>query len=249
MNCWWGHGVKNWIKLLVFLPVAACVQVAEISPPLAPDLLAGQPLSRTAERPPPFARRIAQSGGVGLGGGIAGFLIGKAVTATLNADERARSRIGEVPTPQGVDPGKIIETMIADYLMATFNTRPNLRPFYAGSVRGTTSAERAPRVAALATRQGLSGVVIDVVALEYYADSTGRNLGLVDETFRVVVSAQMTLLDIATGTVIATGSCTGSHENLADIKAAIEDGPRLTTLLAQKAAAACAQQLIGRELQ
>lgn len=239
----------NWLKLMVFLPLLACGQVGGNALPLEPNLLLNQPLSRTAERPPPFARRIAQSGSGGIGGGIAGFLIGKAVSATINADERARSRIGEVPTPQSVDPGLIIESMIADHLIAQFNARPNVRQFYAGSVRETASNERAPKVAELARRRGLSGVVVDVVALEYFADSTGRNLGLVSETFRIVVSAQMNLVDVATGTVLASGSCTGSHENLTSIEAAVEDGAQLTTLLAQKAAASCAAQLIKQELQ
>jgi len=234
--------------MLGLLPLIACGQVAERTPPMARELLAGQPVSRTAERAPPFARRVAESGGVGLSGGVAGFILGKVVTRTINADERARSRIGAVPTPQGVDPGLIIESMIADYLIANFGARPNLRDFYAGSVRVTASGERAPQVAELARRRGLSGVVIDVVALEYYADSTGRNLGLVDERFRIVVSALMSLIDVESGTVIASGRCEGTHENLAEISAAIEDGPRLTTLLAQKAAADCAAQLIAREL-
>jgi len=237
------------LHIFALLPLlAACGGVGERAAPLAPAALEGQPLSRTSERAPPFARRVAQSGGGGLGGGVAGFLIGKAVTATLNADERARSRIGEVPTPQGVDPGQIIENMIADHLISDYGARPNLRDFFAGSVRETASAERAPKVAELAQRRGLSGVAIDVVALEYYADSTGRNLGLVNEAFRIVVSAQMNLVDIATGAVLATGSCTGSHENVAPIDAAVEDGARYTTLLAQKAAADCAVQLIRTAL-
>lgn len=240
--------MRGWASLLLLLPVVACGQVGDGSAPLAPNLLENQPLSRTAERAPPFARRVAQSGGGGLGGGVAGFLIGKAVTATLNADERARSRIGEVPTPQSVDPGLIIENMIADHLIAEFGARPNLRDFYAGSVRETASAERGPKVAELASRRGLSGVVIDVVALEYYADSTGRNLGLVNEAFRIVVSAQMNLVEISTGRVLATGSCTGSHENVTPIEAAVEDGARLTTLLAQKAAGDCAAKLIRGSL-
>jgi len=224
----------------------ACGNPREAMPPIEPDMLRAQPISRTSERPPPFARRIAQSGGVGLGGGIAGFFIGKVVTESLNADERTRSRIGEVPTPSGVDPGAIIESMIADYLIAEFGARENVRVFYAGSVRETGSAERGPKVAALAQRRGLSGVVVDVVALEYYADSTGRNLGLVDEAFRIVVTAQMNLVDIASGTVIASGSCEGTQGNTTLISSAVDDGARLTTVLAQRAAAACAQQLIAQ---
>ncbi len=238
--------MKNRLILLLLLPVMACTNAAQKAPPLAPDLIAGQPISRTAERPPPFARRIAQSGGVGLGGGIAGFFIGKAVTGALNADERARSRIGEVPTPQEVDPGAIIESMIADRLIAEFGARENVRTFYAGSVRETASAERGPKVAELAQRRGLNGVVVDVVALEFYADSTGRNLGLVDEAFRIVVTAQMNLVDVASGAVIAEGRCEGTQGNTTLIASAVEDGARLTTVLAQRAAAACAQQLIER---
>ena len=236
--------MKNWLKLLFLLPVMACTNAAHQAEPLAPDMIAGQPISRTSERPPPFARRIAQSGGVGLGGGIAGFFIGKAVTGALNADERTRSRIGEVPTPSGVDPGAIIESMIADQLITEFGARENVRVFYAGSVRETGSAERGPKVAELAQRRGLSGVVVDVVALEYYADSTGRNLGLVDEAFRIVVTAQMNIVDVASGAVIASGKCEGSQGNTTLISSAVEDGARLTTVLAQRAAAACAQQLI-----
>ncbi len=226
----------------------ACTGTGAPTPELNRSAIEGQPISRTSERPPPFARRIAQSGGGGLGGGIAGFIIGKAVTATLNADDRARSRIGEVPTPEGVDPGAIIENMIADHLIQAFGARPNVRPFFAGSVRETGSGERGARVAELAQLRGLSGVVVDVVALEYYADSTGRNLGLLDESFRIVVTAQMNLVEISTGAVLASSSCTGTHPNLSKIEAAVEDGPRLTTLLAQKAAADCAAQLIAREL-
>ncbi len=207
-------------------------------------MLLGEPLSRSAERVPPFARRIAQSGGIGFGGGIAGFVVGRVVTNTLNADERARSRIGEVPTPQGVDPGLIIESMIADYLVANFAALPGLTPFYADSVRETGSAERALKMVELARQRGLKGLVIDVVALEFYADSTGRNLGLVDEAFRIVVSAEMNLVDIENGEVIASGSCEGSQGNTTLISSAVEDGARLTTLLAQRAAADCAQQLI-----
>jgi len=240
--------VKNWLTLFFLLPVMACTNAAQRAAPLAPDLIAGQPISRTSERPPPFARRIAQSGGVGLGGGIAGFFIGKAVTETLNADERARSRIGEVPTPNGVDPGAIIESMIADHLIAEFGARENVRVFYAGSVRETGAAERGPKVARLAQLRGLSGVVVDVVALEYYADSTGRNLGLVDEAFRIVVTAQMNLVDVASGAVIASGACEGTQGNTTQISSAVEDGARLTTVLAQRAAAACAQQLIEQVL-
>ncbi len=234
--------------LLLGAALQGCVGAGGQAPDLQRDRIAGQPLSSTVERPPPFSRRIAQSGGGGIGGGIAGFLIGKAVTATLNADDRARSKIGEVPTPQGVDPGAIIENTIADYLIAEFGARPNLRPFYAGSLRETGANERAAGVANLARRRGLSGVVIDVVALEYYADSSGRNLGLLDEAFRIVIRAEMNLVDIATGEVLAFGSCTGTHDNLTKIEAAIEDGPRLTTLLAQKAAADCAGQLIDTAL-
>ena len=241
--------MKNWAKLMLLLPIMACAQAGQQAAPIAPDQLTGQPISRTAERPPPFARRIAQSGGVGLGGGIAGFIIGKAVTGALNADERARSRIGEVPTPSGVDPGAIIESMIADTLIAEFGARENVRVFYAGSVRETGSVERGPKVAELAQRRGLSGVVVDVVALEYYADSTGRNLGLVDEAFRIVVTAQMNLVDVASGAVIASGSCEGNQGNTTLISSAVEDGARLTTVLAQRAAAACAQQLIARVVQ
>ncbi len=236
--------MKNRLILLLLLPVMACTNAARQAPPLAPALIAGQPISRTSERPPPFARRIAQSGGVGLGGGIAGFLIGRAVTGALNADERARSRIGEVPTPQGVDPGAIIERMIADRLIADFGARENVRDFYAGSVRETASSERGPKVSRLAQLRGLSGVVVDVVALEYYADSTGRNLGLVDEAFRIVVTAQMNLVDVASGTVIASGSCEGNQGNTTLISSAVEDGAGLTTVLARRAAAACARQLI-----
>ncbi|NOR63674.1 MAG: hypothetical protein GQ535_14415 [Rhodobacteraceae bacterium] len=238
--------VKTLMALALAIALAACANPAENTITLEPDQLTGQPLSRTSERPPPFARRIAQSGGVGLGGGIAGFFIGKAVTGALNADERARSRIGEVPTPEGVDPGAIIESTIADYLIAEFGARENVRTFYAGSVRETGSVERGPKVAELAQRRGLSGVVIDVVALEYYADSTGRNLGLVDEAFSIVVTAQMNLVDIASGAVIASGSCEGTQGNTTLISSAVEDGARLTTVLAQRAAAACAQQLIAR---
>ena len=238
--------MRNWIMLLGMLSLLACGQVGERPAPISPELLIGQPVSRTAERAPPFARRVAQSGGVGLSGGVTGFIIGRVVTQSLNADERARSRIGDVPTPQNVDPGLIIESMIADHLVARFGARPNMRDFYAGSVRDTASIERAPKVAELARRRGLSGVVVDVVALEYYADSTGRNLGLVNEKFRIVISAVMSLVDVETGEVIASGRCEGSHENVAEISAAEEDGPRLTTLLAQKAAASCAQQLIAR---
>ncbi len=236
--------MKNWLTLLFLLPVLACTNAARQGPPLAPDMIVGQPISRTSERPPPFARRIAQSGGVGLGGGITGFFIGRAVTSAVNADERARSRVGEVPTPSGVDPGAIIESMIADHLIAEFGARENVRVFYAGSVRETGAVERGPKVAVLAQRRGLSGVVVDVVALEYYADSTGRNLGLVDEAFRIVVTAQMNLVDIASGAVIASGSCEGSQGNTTLISSAVEDGARLTTVLAQRAAAGCAQQLI-----
>jgi len=241
--------VKNWFILLVLLPVMACTNTAQQAEPLAPDQISGQPISRTSERPPPFARRIAQSGGVGFGGGIAGFFIGKAVTGALNADERARSRIGEVPTPGGVDPGAIIENMIADQLISAFGARENVRAFYAGSVRETGSAERGPKVARLAQLRGLSGIVVDVVALEYYADSTGRNLGLVDEAFRIVVTAQMNIVDVASGAVIASGSCEGNQGNTTLISSAMEDGARLTTVLAQRAAAACAQQLITRVAQ
>lgn len=238
--------LRKMMALGLALMLAACGNPAENSIALAPDQIAGQPISRTSERPPPFARRIAQSGGVGLGGGIAGFFIGKAVTRALNADERARSRIGEVPTPSGVDPGAIIESMIADQLMAEFGARENVRAFYAGSVRETGSVERGPKVAELAQRRGLSGVVVDVVALEYFADSTGRNLGLVDEAFRIVVTAQMNLVDIASGEVIAASTCEGNQGNTTLISSAVEDGARLTTLLAQRAAANCAQQLISR---
>ena len=226
--------------------LSACGNTGDRSITIAPDQLAGQPIARTSERPPPFARRVAQSGGVGLGGGIAGFFIGKAVTGALNADEQARSRIGEVPTPNGVDPGAIIESTIADMLIAEFGARENVRAFYAGSIRETGSVERGPKVAELAARRGLSGLVVDVVALEYYADSTGRNLGLVDEAFRIVVTAQMNLVDITSGAVIATGKCEGNQGNTTLISSAVEDGARLTTVLAQRAAAACAQQLIAR---
>ena len=232
--------------LAMVLPVFACGSPAANAPPLAPDLVANQPISRTSERPPPFARRVAQSGGVGLGGGIAGFFIGRAVTETVNADERARSRIGEVPSPRSVDPGEIIEAMIADHLITAFNARENVRAFYAGSVRATGSLERGPLVAELAQRRGLNGVVVDVVALEFYADSTGRNLGLVDEAFKIVVTAQMNLVDVATGEVIASGACEGNQGNTTLISSAVEDGARLTTVLAQRAAANCAQQLIER---
>ncbi len=238
--------MRNWIKLLLLLPVLGCVKTGPEAEPVAPEMISGQPLSRTAERPPPFARRIAQSGGVGIGGGIAGFFIGKVVTESLNADERARSRIGAVPTPEGVDPGAIIENTIADYLISAYGARENLRTFYAGSVRETGSSERGPKVAALARRRGLSGVVVDVVALEYYADSTGRNLGLVDEAFRIVVTAQMNLVDVAGGSVIASGRCEGNQGNTTLISSAVEDGPQLTTLLAQRAAADCAGQLIAK---
>ncbi len=237
---------KSLIAISLAVVLAACGSPAENTITLAPDQFTGQPISRTSERPPPFARRVAQSGGVGLGGGIAGFFIGKAVTGAVNADERARSRIGEVPTPSGVDPGAIIESTIADHLIAEFGARANVRAFYAGSVRDTGSVERGPKVAELAQRRGLSGVVVDVVALEYYADSTGRNLGLVDEAFRIVVTAQMNLVDIASGAVIASGRCEGNQGNTTLISSAVEDGARLTTVLAQRAAAACAQQLIER---
>jgi len=238
--------VKTLMAVSLAILLAACGGPAENSITLVPEQLTGQPISRTSERPPPFARRIAQSGGVGLGGGIAGFFIGRAVTGAVNADEQARSRIGEVPTPEGVDPGAIIESTIADHLIAEFGARENVRAFYAGSIRETGSVERGPKVAELAARRGLSGVVVDVVALEYYADSTGRNLGLVDEAFRIVVTAQMNLVDITSGAVIATGKCEGTQGNTTLISSAVEDGARLTTLLAQRAAAHCAQQLIAR---
>jgi len=237
---------KTLTALALAITLTACGSPSENTITLAPEQITGQPISRTSERPPPFARRVAQSGGVGLGGGIAGLLIGKAVTESMNADERARSRIGEVPTPEGVDPGAIIESTIADVLIAEFGARENVRAFYAGSVRETGSTERGPKVAEIAARRGLSGVVVDVVALEYYADSTGRNLGLIDEAFRIVVTAQMNLVDIASGAVIASGSCEGNQGNTTQISSAVEDGPRLTTVLAQRAAAACAQQLISR---
>jgi hypothetical protein len=232
------------MKLLLLLPVLGCAQAGPPAKPIAPEMIAGQPISRTSERPPPFARHVAQSNGVGFGGGIAGFIIGKAVTETLNADERARSRIGEVPTPEGVDPGAIIENMIAAELIAKFGARAHVRDFYAGSVRETGAAERAPKVAQLARLRALHGVVVDVVALEFYADSTGRNLGLVDEAFRIVVTAQMNLVDVATGAVIASGSCQGNQGKATRISSAVEDGARLTTVLAERAAAACAQQLV-----
>ncbi len=238
--------MKIWGTILFLLPVVACTNTAQQAEPLSPDLIAGQPLSRTSERPPPFARRVAQSNGVGFGGGIAGFFIGKAVTETLNADERARSRIGEVPTPEGVDPGAIIENMVADELISKFGARENVRAFYAGSVRETGAAERGSKVARLAQVRALHGVIVDVVALEYYADSTGRNLGLMDEAFRIVVTAQMNLVDVASSTVIASGRCEGNQGNTTLISSAVEDGPRLTTVLAQRAAAACAQQLISQ---
>lgn len=240
--------LKKIAALALILPLFACGAPSVQAPPLAPDRIAGQPISRTSERAPPFARRVAQSGGVGLGGGLAGLLIGRVVTESMNADERARSRIGVVPSPNNVDPGAIIEAMLADHLIARFGARENVRPFYAGSIRATGSLERGPQVAELAARRGLSGVVLDVVALEYYADSTGRNLGLVDEAFQIVVTAQMNLVDIATGVVITSGKCKGTQGNTTLITAAAEDGARLTTVLAQRAAAACAQQLIERVL-
>lgn len=238
---------RKLFALVMALPVLACGQIGNRAAPLEPALFLAQPLARTVERAPPFARHIAQSQNV-MGGGIAGILIGAAVTATINNDERARSRIGEVPSPMNVDPGAIIEAMIGDHLIAEFGARPNVGQFYAGSVRETASVERAPKIAALARRRGLSGIVIDVVALELYADSTGRNLGLVDEAFSVNVTAQMTLIDVATGTVIASGTCEGNQGNTTLISSAVEDGARLTTVLAQRAAASCAQQLIERVL-
>lgn len=240
--------LRNLAALMLTLPLLGCGGVANRALPLDPTLIMAQPLARTAERPPPFARRIAQSN-TAVGGGIAGMLIGAAVTATINNDERQRSRIGEVPSPAGVDPAAIIEAMIGDHLITNFAARPNLREFYSGSVRATASFERAEQVAALARRRGLSGLVIDVVALEFYADSTGRNLGLVDEAFSVVVTAQLTLIDVATGTIVASGACEGKNGNTQPIQNAVEDGARLTTLLAQKAAANCAVQLIGNVLQ
>lgn len=239
--------VKLNTLLAAVLLLAACGDSSDRSAPVEPTLLLAQPLSRTAERAPPFARHIAQSR-TPLGGGIGGMIIGAAVNAALNQDDRARSLIGQVPSPTNVDPGTIIEAMIADHLVAEFGARPNLADFYAGSVRETTSVERAPQIAALARRRGLSGVVIDVVALEFYADSTGRNLGLVDEAFNVVVRAQMTLVDVATGAVIAQGECMAANGNKQAIVNVIEDGPSLTTLLAQKAAGACANNLISRYL-
>ncbi len=240
--------LRSLTAMLLFLTLLACGNAANRALPLEPTLIMAQPLARTVERAPPFARRIAQSN-TSVGGGIAGILIGAAVTATINNDERQRSRIGEVPSPSGVDPGAIIEAMIGDHLINNFAARPNLRELYSGSVRETASFERAEQVAALAQRRGLSGLVIDVVALEFYADSTGRNLGLVDEAFSVVVTAQLTLIDVATGNIIASGGCEGKNGNVQSIQNAVDDGARLTTLLAQKAAANCAAQLIGSLLQ
>ena len=230
------------------LPLFACSGIGNQNVVLEPTLILTQPLSRTSERAPPFARHIAQSS-TSIAGGVGAMLIGAAVTATINNDERQRSRIGEVPSPNNVDPGAIIEAMIGDHLINNFNARPNVGEFFAGSVRETTSFERAPQIAALARRRGLSGIVIDVVALEFYADSTGRNLGLVDEAFKVVVTAQLTLIDVATGNVIASGSCEGQNGNPHAIQNAVDDGTRLTTLLAQKAAAECAAELIAKTLQ
>ncbi len=236
------------ITFVLILPLLSCGGNASRSVPLEPTLIFTQALSSTSERAPPFARHIAQSGN-SIGGGLTGMLIGAAVTATINKDERLNSRINEVPSPSNVDPGAIIEAMIGDHLIANFNARPNVGQFFAGSVRETTSAERAPQIAALAQRRGLSGLVIDVVALEFYADSTGRNLGLVDEAFQVVVTAQLTLIDVATGNAIATARCEGKNGNPQAIQNAVDDGARLTTLLAQKAAANCAAQLISNALQ
>ena len=240
--------IRNLAALMLVLPLLGCGGAANRALPLEPTLIMAQPLARTAERPPPFARRIAQSNTT-VGGGIAGMLIGAAVTATINNDERQRSRIGEVPSPAGVDPGAIIEAMIGDHLINNFAARPYVGSLSAGSVRETASFERAEQVAALARRRGLSGLVIDVVALEFYADSTGRNLGLVDEAFSVVVTAQLTLIDVATGTIVASGGCKGKNRNTQAIQNAVDDGARLTTLLAQKAAANCATQLIENILQ
>lgn len=239
---------RNLSAIPLFLLLIACGGAANRALPLEPSLLLAQPLARTAERAPPFARRIAQSN-ASVGGGIAGILIGAAVTATINNDERQRSRIGEVPSPLGVDPAAIIEAMIGDHLISNFGARPFVGALSAGSVRETASFERAEQVAELARRRGLSGLVIDVVALEFYADSTGRNLGLVDEAFSVVVTAQLTLIDVLTGDIIASGGCEGKNANVQAIQNAVDDGPRLTTLLAQKAAANCAAQLIANVLQ
>ncbi len=240
--------LRNLTALLLTLPLLACGTLANRALPLDPTLILAQPLARTVERAPPFARRIAQSN-TAVGGGLAGMLIGAAVTATINNDERQRSRIGEVPSPTGVDPGAIIEAMIGDHLINNFAARPNMGEFLSGSVRQTASFERAEQVAALARRRGLSGLVIDVVALEFYADSTGRNLGLLDEAFSVVVSAQLTLVDVATGTILASGGCEGKNGNTQPIQNVVDDGTRLSTLLAQKAAANCAVQLIEEILQ
>jgi len=239
--------LKTVFIVSISLVLLGCQNLVQRAAPLDAGLVLAQPLARTSERPPPFARRIAQSS-TSVGGGLAGMLIGAAVTATINNDERMRSRIGEVPSPENVDPGAIIETLIGEHLASNFGARRNLGSFYAGSVRETTSIERAPKIAELARRRGLSGIVIDVVALEYYADSTGRNLGLVNENFQVVVSAQMTLIDIFSGQIIASGGCVGKNGNAQAIENAVEDGPRLTSLLAQKAAAACAEQLVNNLL-
>ncbi len=233
------------VVTLVF--VAACGLTPDLGKPLEPTLIYTQALSRTSERAPPYSRHIAQSN-TSFGGGFAGMIIGAAVTATINNDERLRSRVFEIPSPSNVDPGAIIEAMIGDHLINNFGARPNIGAFFAGSVRETTSAERAPKIAELARRRGLSGLVIDVVALEFYADSTGRNLGLVDEAFYVVVTAQLTLIDVATGIVIASGSCEGQNGNPQPIQNAVDDGTQLTTLLAQKAAANCAVELISKTL-
>ncbi len=238
--------IKPFLLIAAALPLLSCAKTTQY-PPLDPGVFRAQPLARTIERTPPFARHIAQ-GRAGVGGGIGGMIIGLAVNTAINQDDRARSKIGQVPSPENVDPGEIIETMIAEHLAQNFGARPFLGSFYAGSVTETISTERAPQIATLAQRRGLSGLVVDVVVQEFYADSTGRNLGLVEEAFLVRIRAQMTLVDVASGAVVAQAECLSDNGTAQPIINAITDGGSLTGLLAQKAAANCARSLISRAL-
>jgi hypothetical protein len=190
----------------LFLLLAAC---AGTGPLVDPGALAGRTVSVATEPTRPLDRRYAEVTDPSM---VTGQAIGTLVAGIAAANEEQRSRIGSVIAPS-TDPARSVETIIVEHLVRERGAVLGRTPVNVGDVGHADPQQRAPEITRRARVQGIGGVVVDVHATDMAAVSTGVGLGLRREEFYLSFAANLALVDVETGRILAQGSCTRAAED------------------------------------
>jgi hypothetical protein len=190
----------------LFLLLTAC---AGTGPLVDAGGLAGRTVSTAAEPPRPLERRYAEATDPSM---VTGQAIGTLVAGIAAANEQQRSRIGSVVAPS-VDPARSVEAIIAEHLVRERGAVPGRTPVNVGDIGYSDPQQRAPEITRRARVQGIGGVVVDVLATEMAAVSTGVGLGLRREEFYLSLAANFALVDVETGRILAQGTCSRAAED------------------------------------